>query len=210
MNLDGILKKNKIIPIAVFRDVKNALKTAELLSNNSLEILEVTLRTDIAFDCIYEISKEFPALILGSGSVLGKDALKRAVNSGAKFGVAPGLDNDLLKFACSKKIEFIPGVSTPTELNSALEKGLHIIKLFPASNLGGPAYIKAITAPFRMMDFGLMPTGGINESNIKEYLNTEKVIACGASYIIDSKLVDKGDFEELSSRIRRTRELLSI
>ncbi|MBN2041419.1 MAG: bifunctional 4-hydroxy-2-oxoglutarate aldolase/2-dehydro-3-deoxy-phosphogluconate aldolase [Spirochaetes bacterium] len=208
MNPDGVLKNNKIIPIAVFTNVSNALKTAELLLNNSVDILEVTLRTGIAFDCIYEISKKFPELVLGAGSVLEKDALKKASDSGAKFGVAPGLDLSLLKFAYSKKITFIPGVSTPTELNTALNESLHLVKLFPASNLGGPAYIKAVTAPFRMKDFYLIPTGGITEANILEYLNTDKVIACGASYVIDSKLIDNGDFDELNRRISKTAELL--
>lgn len=209
MNLYEILKNNKIIPVAVFNDENKALKTAELLLNNSINILEITLRTETAFDNIYAISKKFPELILGSGSVLGKNAFEKAVDSGARFGVAPGLDIDLLKFAHSKQIAFIPGVSTPTELNTALKEELRFVKLFPASSLGGPAYIKAIAAPFKMIDFSLIPTGGINESNILEYLKSDKVIACGASYIIESRLVESGDFDELNRRMQRTKKLLS-
>jgi 2-dehydro-3-deoxyphosphogluconate aldolase/(4S)-4-hydroxy-2-oxoglutarate aldolase len=208
VNLLDILKKNKVIPVAVFSDINNAKKTAELLLKNSIDLLEITLRTEIAFKCIDELGKSFPELIIGAGSVLSKDALKEAFDCGAGFGVAPGLDFELVNFALSKKITFIPGVSTPTELNSAIKAGLIFIKIFPAANIGGPDYIKAITAPFKMKDFYLIPTGGINEKNIADYLKTDRVISCGASYIVDSKLIEKGEFSELENRIKRTKELL--
>jgi 2-dehydro-3-deoxyphosphogluconate aldolase / (4S)-4-hydroxy-2-oxoglutarate aldolase len=208
VNLLEILRKNKVIPVAVFSEINNAKKTAELLVKNSIGLLEITLRTEIAFKCLKEISKSFPELIIGAGSVLSKDALKEAIDCGAGFGVAPALDFEVVNFALSKKVTFIPGVSTPTELNSAIKADLRFIKIFPAVNIGGPDYIKAITAPFKMKDFYLIPTGGINEKNIAEYLKTDRVIACGASYIVDSKLIEKGDFGELENRIKKTKELL--
>jgi 2-dehydro-3-deoxyphosphogluconate aldolase / (4S)-4-hydroxy-2-oxoglutarate aldolase len=207
VNLLDILRKNKVIPVAVFSDINNAKKTAELLLKNSIGLLEITLRTEIAFKCLEEISKDLPGLIVGAGSVLSKDAFEKAINCGAGFGVAPCLDLELVNFAQSKKVTFIPGVSTPTELNSAIKADLKFIKIFPASNIGGPDYIKAITAPFKLKDFYLIPTGGINEKNIAEYLKTDRVIACGASYIVDSNLIEKGDFNELENRIKRTKEL---
>ncbi len=209
MNLSELLNENKIIPVAVFTKVDDCLKTAEFLLNNSVNVLEITLRTEIAFECIKEAGRRFPELVVGSGSVLSKSAMEQAVEAGAKFGVAPGLDVELLEFANLKKIPFVPGISTPSELNQALKSGAGIIKIFPAENLGGPGYIKAITAPFKMKDFLLIPTGGINESNFSDYLKVDKVVACGASYIVDSGLVSKGDFNELSLRIKRTKECLS-
>ncbi|MFH0977231.1 MAG: bifunctional 4-hydroxy-2-oxoglutarate aldolase/2-dehydro-3-deoxy-phosphogluconate aldolase [Spirochaetota bacterium] len=210
INLLEILKKSKVIPIAVFSDINNAIRTAELLLKNSVNLLEITLRTAIAFKCLKEIRDNFPELIVGAGSVLSADALKEAVDSGAMFGVAPGLDFDVVNYALSKKINFIPGVLTPSELNSAIKADLKFIKIFPAANMGGTEYIKAITAPFKMKDFYLVPTGGINEKNIAEYLKTERVIACGASYIVDSKLIEKNEFDELDRRIRMTKELLAL
>lgn len=210
VNLFEILNKSKIVPIAVFGDLNGALKTAEILLQNSVNLLEITLRTEIALKCISEISKKFPELLIGSGSVLAEDALSKAIDSGAKFAVAPGLDLKLVEFALSKKIPFVPGVSTPTELNTALQADLKFIKIFPAMNLGGPEYIKAITAPFRIKDFYLIPTGGINEGNIAEYVKTDRVIACGASYIVDSKLIEKGDYNEMSVRIQKTKKLLNL
>ena len=208
INLTEVLKKNKVIPIAVFNDVDNAKKTAELLLKNSIDLLEITLRTEIAFKCLTELRKTFPEMALGAGSILTKEALDEAINCGAGFYVAPGLDFELVNYALSKNVTFIPGVVTPTELNSAIKAGLKFIKLFPVENIGGIEYIKAIIAPFRMKDFYLIPTGGISVNKIAEYLKTERVIACGASYIVDSKLIEKGDFDELENRIRKIKEIL--
>ena len=210
MNLIETLKKSKLIPIAVFNDVDNALKTAEILVKNSFYLLEITLRTEAAFKCIKEISYTFPELLLGSGSVLSKADLEKAVDLGAKFGVAPGFDMGLVDFAVNSNIAFIPGIATPTELNSVLQAELKLIKIFPIVTLGGTNYIKAITAPFKIKDFYLIPTGGVKESNIAEYMEIDRVIACGASYIVDSNLIEKGDFIELEKRLQRTKKLLFI
>lgn len=209
MKVNEILKKNKIIPIAVFSDKNNALKTAEILLKNSFNLLEITLRTDAAVNCIKEISGRFPEMLLGAGSVLSKEALGKAVDAGASFGVAPALDREVLDFASLNSIPFIPGIYTPTELNEALKTGINIIKLFPAS-LGGIDYIKAITAPFKVKDFKIVPTGGINEKNIMEFLNLERVIACGLSYIVDSKLIEDGKFSQLEERMIKLREMIIV
>ncbi|MCU0822069.1 MAG: bifunctional 4-hydroxy-2-oxoglutarate aldolase/2-dehydro-3-deoxy-phosphogluconate aldolase [Spirochaetes bacterium] len=208
MNLKDELNKTRFIPIAVFNDPPKALKMAELLTAGSINILEITLRTDAAYRCISEISKKFPDILLGCGSVLSRDALKKASDNGARFGVAPAFDPEIVDYASSINIPFIPGTATPTELYSAIKAGLKIIKVFPVSNLGGVDYLNAITAPFKIMDFHIVPTGGINEKNLPDYLKQERVIACGASYIVDSKLIEKGDFQELSERIKRLKVMI--
>ncbi len=209
MNLVDVLEKIKIIPITILRDIDDALKVAEVLIQNSINLIEVTLRTEIANKCIKAINQNFPDILLGCGSVLTKNAFEQAIEDGAKFGVAPALDMEIVEYASSIDVPFVPGVTTPTELNTALKSGLDIIKIFPATNLGGAGYIKAITAPFRTMDFHLIPTGGINENNLLEYLQQDKVIACGATYIVDSKLIEKGDFIELKNRIKQIKTMIS-
>ena len=205
--LIDVLSEEKIIPISVLRDVKNALKLAEILTANSVNLLEITLRTEEAYMCLKEVSREFPGLNLGAGSVLSIDSLSRAVDSGAAFGVAPVLDRPVLDYALKHEIPFIPGVATPTEFNDVLKANVNLIKLFPVSS-GGTDYIKAITAPFKMFDFHLIPTGGIKENNIMDYIKLERVIACGASYIVDNKLIEDGEFSEIEKRIRRVKGLL--
>ncbi len=207
VDLVELFKKNRIIPVAVFNDLNTAKRTAELLLKNSIGLLEVTLRTGTAFRYIEEIRRDFPELAVGAGSVLTADALEKAINCGAAFGVAPCLDKDLVRFSKSKKIPFIPGIASPSELNSAIKEKLKVVKIFPALYLGGPDYINAVTAPFKMKDFYLIPTGGINEENIAGYLKAERVIACGTSYIADSKFIEKGDFTGLENRIKRIKEL---
>ena len=209
MNLLDVLGKTKIIPVAVFKSEYGALKVAELLMKNSFHLLEITLRTEIAYKCINEISRNFPDILLGSGSVLSKENLVRSIDSGAKFGVAPSLDLGVVEYALSGNIRFIPGVATPTELHTAIKSGSDIIKLFPATQLGGVNYIKAIVSPFNMINFSLVPTGGINEKNISEFLQADRVIACGASFMIDSRLIENGNFEEIENRIVKVKEKLS-
>ncbi len=200
MELREIFRKIKIIPVSVFEDVTSALKTAEILIKHKVNVIEVTLRTENAFDCIAAILKEFPSAIAGAGSVLDKDALKRAVDSGAVFAVAPCIDKEVAKFAAEVKIPFIPGISTPSELNKAL-KYSNMIKLFPAQALGGTEYLNSITAPFRRFNFDLIPTGGIDNKNYMNYLGCEKVLACGLSYPVAEKLLKEKDFLSIERRI---------
>jgi len=200
MELREIFRKIRIIPVSVFENTESALKTAELLAKHRVDVIEVTLRTGSSFDCIEAIKKEFPSITPGAGSVLSRDDLRRASDSGAVFAVAPCLDEDVAAYAAGLKIPFIPGVSTPGELNRAL-KYSGIIKLFPAHALGGTDYLNSITAPFRMMEFDLIPTGGIDDKNYMEYLECEKVLACGLTYPVAEKLLKKKDYASIEKRI---------
>lgn len=209
MNLLDILKKTRIIPVAVFTSEYGALKVAELLVKNSLNILEITLRTEIAFRCINEISQNFPEIVLGSGSILSKEDLVMSIDNGAKFGVAPSLDLEIIEYALSVNTMFIPGIATPTELHTALKSGIDIIKIFPVTQLGGTKYIKAIIPPFNKMNFSLVPTGGINEKNLSDFLQIDHVIACGASFMIDKRLIENSDFQEIENRLVKVKGILS-
>ncbi|TAL31920.1 MAG: bifunctional 4-hydroxy-2-oxoglutarate aldolase/2-dehydro-3-deoxy-phosphogluconate aldolase [Spirochaetes bacterium] len=201
-SLAEILRTARVVPVAVFEDLNAALETAAVLVRGSLPVIEITLRTKAALDCIRAVSDKFPDLQTGAGSVLSVEALDDAHKAGARFAVAPCLDPDVVRHAREIGIPFVPGVATPSELNCALKLGCEIIKIFPAEDLGGPAYINALTAPFKLKEFSLIPTGGINEKNIGGYFSIPRVIACGASYVVDSRLVEKGDFASLADRVR--------
>jgi 2-dehydro-3-deoxyphosphogluconate aldolase/(4S)-4-hydroxy-2-oxoglutarate aldolase len=196
------LKKNRVIPVAQFDYPQSALRIAELLLKHSIGVLEVTLRTDSAIESIKSVGKEFPDLVVGAGSVLTIESLKRAIDTGVSFCVAPGMDLDLVDYAASRNIPFIPGVSTPTELNAALKK-CQVIKIFPVSVLGGVEYLKAITAPFKIKTFNLIPTGGVNQDNYLEYLKQDRVISVGMSYIVENALIQKGEFSALEERMKK-------
>jgi 2-dehydro-3-deoxyphosphogluconate aldolase/(4S)-4-hydroxy-2-oxoglutarate aldolase len=199
--LRDLLEKVKSVPVCVFEETESALKTAELLIKNGVDVIEVTLRTDNAFNCIKAIKKEFENSIVGAGSVLKHDDFKKAADYGAVFAVSPCFDESLCETAKKNNMPYIPGVATPSELFKAL-KYSDLIKIFPAAGLGGVDYINAVAAPFRMFNFGIIPTGGIDNKNYKEYLSAEKVVACGLSYPVHEKLLKEKNYEAIEQRIK--------
>lgn len=198
--LASLLTMNRVVPVAQFDDRDAALRTAEILLKHSISILEITFRTANAADILRNVAERFPDLAVGAGSVLSAEALGAAIDAGAAFCVAPGLDVSLVEAARARGCAFIPGVATPTEMNTAL-KQCPVIKLFPAAQLGGVDYIKAVTAPFKTKEFHLVPTGGVNRENFLEYLKQDRVIAVGMSWMVDGALIRKGDFAAVEARI---------
>lgn len=195
-----VLRDNRVIPVAQFDDPGRARRIAELLHAAAFSVIEITLRTDEAYDCIAAIRSAIPSMTVGAGSVLTTEACNRAIDAGASFCVAPGMDPALIDLAAQRGTPFIPGVATPTELTAALSR-CSVVKIFPASLLGGPEYIKAVAAPFRLKSFHLMPTGGITEKNYRDYLAADRVIAVGMSWLVDNTLVQKGDDATLAERM---------
>lgn len=183
MDFFAAARKNKVIPIAVFNSVDEALRIGEILLSGGITVLEVTLRTPEAINCISALTHSLPELMVGAGSVLSQEAVANAVEVGARFVVSPGIADGIAAAAKSRGLPFVPGAATPTELMAAMELS-PVIKIFPASFLGGPAYINAISAPFASKTFGLIPTGGIDVGNCREYLSAQNVIACGMSHLL--------------------------
>lgn len=201
-NVIQTLKRNRVIPVAVFNAADDALRIAEMLLANSIGVLEITIRTPAALECIKKVAAAYPEMCVGAGSVLDAGSLKKAADAGAVFGVAPCLDEEVVDCASSMGLLFMPGISTPSELNRALKKS-QLIKVFPAQQLGGPEYIQSIIAPFKMKEFHLVPTGGVNEKNYLSYLGVDRVVSCGMTYIVDGKLIEKKDFTAISARMKQ-------
>jgi 2-dehydro-3-deoxyphosphogluconate aldolase/(4S)-4-hydroxy-2-oxoglutarate aldolase len=202
MEMIQLLKRNPVVPVAVVNKASDGLKLAEVLVAESITVIEVTARTPVAFETMARLRTDVPEITVGAGSLFDMESLKRAIDAGAVFGVAPCYDERVVDYAQSQSFPFVPGIATPSELNRALEKN-PVIKLFPAKQLGGPDYIQAITAPFKMKNFHLMPTGGINEKNYLEYLAIDRVISCGMTYMVDAKLMENGDFQALRDRMKQ-------
>lgn len=200
MKFEEILKDVRIVPVCVFDNAEAALKTAELLVRRNINIIEITLRTESAYRCIEAVVKEFKGLIAGAGSVFTPEQLEKAVSAGAEFAVSPCLDNDVMDHAEKMGIPFVPGVATPGELFRAIKR-TKIVKLFPAESLGGTDYIQSAFAPFKLFDYYLMPTGGVDNRNFRKYLALDKVVACGMSYPVSDKLISEGRFDLLEERI---------
>ena len=195
-----------IVPVVVLTDVKNAVPLAQSLINGGLPCAEVTFRTEAAQQSIAEISKNFPQMFVGAGTVLTTEQVDRAVDAGAKFIVSPGFNPKVVEYCIKKGYPVTPGIMTPTELEMALEFGLDVVKFFPAENAGGLKMIKAMAAPYTKMKF--MPTGGINPQNVREYLQCDKILACGGSWMVKGDLINSGNFAEIEKLTKEASQIV--
>lgn len=195
-----------IVPVVVLNDAKKALPLAKALCDGGLPCAEVTFRTDAAEESIRIMSREFPDMLIGAGTVLSTEQVDRAVAAGAKFIVSPGLNPKVVTYCQEKNIPIVPGVVTPTEMEQAMELGLKIVKFFPAEPSGGLAMIKAVAAPYTMLKF--MPTGGINAKNVRDYLAYDKILACGGSWMVKGSLIDEDRFDEIETMCREAVEIV--
>ncbi len=196
--MNDVLKKISevgILPVVVLDDAKDATKLAKALIEGGLPCAEVTFRTDAAEESIKLIAAEYPDMLVGAGTVLSVEQVKRAVNAGAKFIVSPGFDEEVVKYCLDNNIPVTPGVCTPSDVQKGYKLGLDVLKFFPAEPSGGLNMIKAIAAPYTMMKF--IPTGGINENNMEDYVKYDRILAIGGSWMVKSSLIKNGEFDKI-------------
>ena len=193
-------QKIGIIPVVVIDDAKDAVPLAKALCEGGLPVAEVTFRTDAAEEAIRLMAEAYPDMLIGAGTVLTTEQVDRAVAAGSKFIVSPGLNPKVVKYCQEKNVPITPGTARPTDIEMALELGLDVVKFFPAEQNGGLAMIKAMAAPYTKVKF--MPTGGISPKNLKSYLDFDKIIACGGSWMVPKDLVAAGDFEAIKNLTR--------
>lgn len=182
-----------IVPVIKIDNIDTAVPLADALINAGLPVAEVTFRTTQAEESIKRIVKAYPEMIVGAGTVLSVEQVDRAIDAGAMFIVTPGFNPKIVSYCVSNGITIIPGASTPSSMEAALEMGLDVVKFFPAEQSGGVEYLKAVGGPYTTLKF--IPTGGINLKNLNSYLSQKNVIACGGSWMVKSELIQSGDFE---------------
>jgi len=185
-----------IVPVIKLDEVEKAVPLAKALCTGGLPVAEVTFRTDAAEESIRRISTEVPDILVGAGTVLTIEQVDRAVRAGAKFIVSPGFNSKIVGYCMENGITIIPGTSSPSDMEAAIELGLDVVKFFPAEQSGGSAYLKAVSGPFPKLKF--MPTGGVNAKNLNEYLSLPNVIACGGSWMVNPDLISEGNFDEIT------------
>ena len=204
MNLIG---KYSLVPVVVLEDAKDAVPLAEALIRGGLPCAEVTFRTAAAEESIRKMSEAFPEMLIGAGTVLTTEQVDRAVAAGAKFIVSPGFNPRIVDYCLDKRIPMIPGCCTPSDIEQALERGLEVVKFFPAEAAGGVSMLKALAGPYRNMRF--MPTGGIGPANLENYLALPSVLACGGSWMVKESLVNAGEFDKICELTREAVALAS-
>lgn len=194
------IQKLAIVPVVVLDKAEDASYVAKALCAGGLPVAEVTFRTDAAEEAIKIMTKEFPNMLVGAGTVLTTEQVDRAVGAGAKFIVSPGFNPTVVKYCIDKDIPIVPGCNNPSVMESAMELGLDTVKFFPAEQSGGIKAIKAMAAPYVNLKF--MPTGGVNASNINDYLAFDKIIACGGSWMVSKDLVNNKEFDKIEALTR--------
>lgn len=195
-----------IVPVIAIEDAKDAIPLGKALMAGGLPCAEITFRTAAAEESIRLMSKEFPDMIVGAGTVLTTEQVDRAVAAGAKFIVAPGCNPRIVCYCVEKNIPMAPGVATASEIEQALECGVKKVKFFPAVQNGGLPMIKALAAPYTDVTF--MPTGGLNKDNVKDYLSYNRIFACGGTWMVKKDLISQGRFEEIEDLAKEAHDIV--
>jgi 2-dehydro-3-deoxyphosphogluconate aldolase / (4S)-4-hydroxy-2-oxoglutarate aldolase len=184
-----------MIPVIKITDADDAVPLCTALLNGGLPVAEITFRTDAAEESIRRVHRELPRVMLGAGTVLTTEQVDLAAAAGAAYIVSPGINPEVVRHCQKVGIPVVPGCSTASDIEVALSLGLKTVKFFPAEAAGGLPMIKALSGPY--VDVSFVPTGGINEVNLLEYLNFPKVIACGGSWMVDQKAIEAKDWAKI-------------
>ncbi|HCG6897125.1 TPA: bifunctional 4-hydroxy-2-oxoglutarate aldolase/2-dehydro-3-deoxy-phosphogluconate aldolase [Vibrio parahaemolyticus] len=199
------LKALKVIPVIAIDKAEDIISLGKVLAENGLPAAEITFRSAAAAEAIRLLRETQPDMLIGAGTVLNREQAIVAKEAGATFIVSPGFNPNTVKACQEIGIDIVPGVNNPSTVEAALEMGLTTLKFFPAEASGGINMVKSLLAPYT--DIELMPTGGINPANIKDYLAIPRVLACGGTWMVDKKLIEEGNWEELA---RLTREAVAL
>lgn len=194
-----------LVPVVVIDVPEQAEPLGEALLAAGLPCVEVTFRTAAALAGIERLTNALPDMLVGAGTVLSIDQAKAAVATGAQFVVSPAFDDAVVDWCLGHDVPVIPGVMTPSEILRAVDKGLGVVKFFPAEAAGGVRALQAFGGVFP--DVRFMPTGGIDAANLADYLRLPMVVACGGSWLAPRALIDANDFAGIR---RRTEEAVAI
>lgn len=190
----SFLDKNKIVPVVVIYKVEDTIPTLKALSQGGIKVAEITFRTSCASQAIKLARENFPNMIIGAGTVINEKQCKEAIDNGALFIVSPGFSEKVSKVCKDNNIPYIPGVVTPTEIITAQEEGYNILKFFPAESYGGIKTLRSLSAAFPKICF--VPTGGVDENNMQNYLSMPFVKAIGGSFML------KGSYKDIEAKSR--------
>jgi 2-dehydro-3-deoxyphosphogluconate aldolase / (4S)-4-hydroxy-2-oxoglutarate aldolase len=192
-----------VVPVIAIERADDALALADALLEGGLPIAEITFRTEAAAKAIAVMAEKRPELNIGAGTILTPEALDAAVKAGARFGLAPGFDAEIVKAANARGLAFAPGVMTPSDLTAASRRGVRLAKFFPAASAGGPSMLDAISAPFAHLGIRFIPTGGISEDSMGDWLKLKSVAAVGGTWIARKDDIGDGRWKDIADNARR-------
>ena len=204
MDVLSQLAANRLVPVVVLDDAKDADGLAGALVAGGLPVAEITFRTAAADESIRVMAARGDVLV-GAGTVLTVEQVDKAVAAGAHYIVSPGTNRAVVERAQEHGVLALPGAVTATEIQAALELGLTTVKFFPAGTSGGSNAISALAAPFGDVTF--VPTGGVGVDNLHEYLSLKCIAAVGGSWMVPRNLVTAGDFDAVRVLVAQAVEL---
>lgn len=194
------IRNIKLVPVVVFHDISEVDQVLNALNEGDVPVAEICYRTECAPICLKKAVKEHADMLIGAGTIINKAQCEEAISFGAKFIVSPGFSDDVCDVCQKNNIPYIPGVLTPTEIMHALDKNISIVKFFPAGEFGGLKAIKALSSAFPQVLF--MPTGGVNNDNLRDFISFKRIIACGGSWLV------KGSSSEITSLCLSARNIV--
>lgn len=189
-------------------DASKAVSLAWALLAGGMDVMELTLRTDAAYDAIAAVKKEVPEILVGVGTVLRIDQLEKITELGADFAVAPGMNPKIIDHALKIGIPFAPGICTPSDIERAVELGCKVLKFFPSEPCGGIKYLKSMAAPYSHLGLKYIPLGGLNADNLGDYLSSDLVLAAGGSWIAPCDAINSGDWETIMKNTKQAIDLI--
>ncbi len=205
MNVLDRVARAGIVPVVVVDQAQDAIPTAEAMLHGGIDVMEITFRTSAAAEAIQAVAQNCPDMLVGAGTILNVEQCKLAVEMGAKFIVSPGFDAEVVSWCMDNCIAVIPGCVTPTEITAAVNRGLHIVKFFPANLYGGLNGMKNLSAPFTGVKF--IPTGGVNAENLRQYMDASFVHAVGGSWVCPKAEITKGNFDRITELCKQARRV---
>lgn len=197
--LNEQLANLKVIPVIAINKAEDAIPLGRTLVENGMPCAEITFRTECAAEAIHAMRAEFPEMLIGAGTILTNEQVDQAIEAGVDFIVSPGFNPRTVQYCLDKGVAIVPGVNNPSLVEQAMEMGLRTLKFFPAEPSGGVGMLKALTAVYPVK---FMPTGGVSLGNVDEYLSIPSVLACGGTWMVPTKLIDEGKWDELGTLVR--------
>lgn len=199
------LKALKIVPVIALDDAQTILPLAQALADNGLPVAEITFRSPAAAEAIRLLRQQRPDFLIAAGTVLTAEQVIQAQQAGADFIVTPGFNPKIVELCQKLNLPITPGVNNPMAIEAALEMGINTVKFFPAEASGGVKMIKALLGPYSQLQ--IMPTGGVNLQNLRDYLAIPNVLACGGSWFVEKSLINQKNWAEIG---RLTKEAVTL
>ncbi|QEG02410.1 Putative KHG/KDPG aldolase [Stieleria maiorica] len=204
------LRRTRVVAGFSVDKAEHAVPIARALLAGGIDAIELLLRTPDGLAAVEAICADVPEILVGVGTILTPDTMRDVKNAGADFGVAPGLNANVIRAARDAGLPFAPGIATPSDLEASIELGCRFVKLFPAESLGGIGYLRSMSAPYSHLGIEYFPLGGINADNMSAYLAEPNVVAVGGSWIVKKELVAQEDWTAISARAKEVTQAVQI